>query len=206
MQTFASENSIATAGLIPAFSHLAVQDLAAGQTLRGEWTTANDVTKNVTAGMSTIRVLAGFSRFGGAIQQTFTELLSLPRGAAGRAVTAPITWDPIYGSAALADVLPWALQSQRLAAAEKLADSLETAAAGQSSMRKARRHDAYDGLTRLGDAAVSVALRRLRESKRPLWLFFLTDMVSERPAEGAANIDEAASEWREWGRRNSLLS
>jgi len=83
---------------------------------------------------------------------------------------------------------------------DRIADELEHDTAQLSVIRRAARHPAFGQLSRLGLLSAPVALQRLRKGHRPLWLYFLQRATGERPAEGAASVDEAAMLWRAWAK------
>lgn len=88
----------------------------------------------------------------------------------------------------------------RRAIMERIADELEQDTAHFSVIRRAAQHPAFRQLSNFGPAAASIALNRLRRGHRPLWLYFLQRATEERPAQGAASVDEAARRWRAWGK------
>jgi hypothetical protein len=88
----------------------------------------------------------------------------------------------------------------RRAVMERIADELEHDTAHLSVVRRAAHHPAFRQLSNLGSLSAPLALHRLRSVHRPLWLYFLQRLTRERPAEGAASVDEAAMLWRTWGK------
>jgi len=94
---------------------------------------------------------------------------------------------------------------QRFAYAQSLAQQLERATTGLSSMGRAARHPAYVDLMAIATTSLGVILERLRGTQRPLWLFFLQQAVPDRPAEGAGDIDAAAQAWLRWGQVRGYL-
>jgi len=83
---------------------------------------------------------------------------------------------------------------------DRIANELEHDTAHLSAIRRAGRHPAFRQLLSLGSLSAPVALQHLRKGHRPLWLYFLQRATGERPAEGAASVDEAAMLWRAWAK------
>ena len=88
---------------------------------------------------------------------------------------------------------------------EEAAEALETESAHLSAVRHASASHYFQILKESGNTGISVALQRLLEDWRPLWLYFLQSSTGERPAKGTATVDEAADAWRRWGRSKGLI-
>jgi hypothetical protein len=89
--------------------------------------------------------------------------------------------------------------------AEEAAEALEVEAAHLSAVRHASASRHFQRLKESGNTGISVALARLMEDWRPLWLYFLQSSTGERPAQGTTSVDEATNAWRSWGRRKGLI-
>lgn len=142
-----------------------------------------------------------------------TSLYAIPRSVVNQTPTltsgtvqVPVAWATQLVDSAEADYYERVSIAPIAATARALGTALELAASGRSSMRRVRRLPTYQAMLSLNEAAWALALQRLHGAHRPLWLAFLQDAVPARPAEGAESIDDAAAEWRDWGRRNRLLA
>ena len=125
-------------------------------------------------------------------------------GASNAGYEASVAWRSQLVSRAVAERHLWRSQGTGQAI-RQLAQQLEQASAGRSALRRVARLPAYRRLIDIAPLSVAVALERLAGDQRPLWLFFLQNAVLDRPAAGAANIDEAASAWRRWGRAHGYF-
>ncbi len=113
-------------------------------------------------------------------------------------VNAYMAWNAQVVSAA-AD-LALKVQQQRLRArASALADVLEHEMVARSSMARVHDQPAFARLLASRDLGISTALERLEGRQRPLWLYFLRQAESDRPAEDATGVADAAAHWRRWG-------
>ncbi len=90
-------------------------------------------------------------------------------------------------------------------AAEAVADGWERDNLHRSALANAARQPAFQRLVKLGGSAISLALKRLGGSQRPLWLLFLSVTTTDRPAAGAETVEDAAEAWRRWGRRHRYI-
>lgn len=89
--------------------------------------------------------------------------------------------------------------------AEEAAAALEVESGHLSAVRHASASDNFRRLKEAGNTGISVALERLLEDWRPLWLYFLQSSTGERPARGTATVAEAADAWHQWGRLKGLI-
>lgn len=66
-------------------------------------------------------------------------------------------------------------------------------------------HWAYQRIIGMGPTALPLILREL-DRQTDHWYWALNAITGEDPAEGVVNFEEAATRWREWGRRVGLLT
>lgn len=121
-------------------------------------------------------------------------------------VQALVAWEAQLVDPQAADFYEWVSTEPIVGIAAEMVRRLEILASARSSMRRVRALPEYTRLRDLGDVGISFALRRLTGESRPLWLAFLRDAVDDRPAGGTETIDDAATAWRDWGRRTGHLA
>lgn len=73
-----------------------------------------------------------------------------------------------------------------------------------SSLAALVTHPAYQRIMAMGTDALPLILRELREDPDH-WFYALRFIAGRDVAAGAANFDEAAVAWLEWGYRNNYL-
>lgn len=88
---------------------------------------------------------------------------------------------------------------------QRLADTWRKETAGMSVMRTAVMHHAYQEIIGMGPIAIPLLLEELRD--RPdHWMWALSALAGEDPAEGTQTFRVARASWLRWGQEQGYLS
>lgn len=87
----------------------------------------------------------------------------------------------------------------------RLADTWRKETAGMSVMRTAVMHRSYQEIIGMGPVAIPLLLEELRD--RPdHWMWALSALTGENPAEGTQTFRSARASWLRWGQEQGCLS